>query len=139
MDLFVLGRSVPCRNRMVEPGTEGASLAWPVTMIAATLLMFGRTAAQGRRKTEKQPDTTLGRAIFSVWITTGMAMFLLMLFLSMSGRFDWHVFIAAVCALLGLANAASSLAALCFGGRPWRLHVSGLRRKAAANSHWNSK
>jgi len=86
-----------------------AFLAWPVTMIAATLLMCARIAAQRRRKPEKQPDTTLGRAIFSVWVTTGMAMFLLLIFLSMSGRFDWHVFIAVVCALLGLANAASSL------------------------------
>ncbi len=79
--------------------------AWPVTVIAAGLL----TAAGFMRKSAG-PDTTLGRAIGSIWIATGLSMFILFDALGFSGHMtDARVFLAGVSAMLGLANAACGL------------------------------
>ena len=81
-------------------------LAWPVTMIAASVLM----GALISRKAHNQPNTTIGRAIGSVWIAMGISMFILFMSLGISGRLvDQHIFVAVIAAMLGTANAASSM------------------------------
>jgi hypothetical protein len=80
--------------------------AWPVTVIAAGLL----TMAGFLRKDSAHPNTTLGRAIGSIWIATGLTMFILFDALSFSGHLtDARIFLAAASAILGLANAACGL------------------------------
>ena len=83
--------------------------AWPITMIAALVLMFVIVSRNEKRETEPRVETTVGRAVFSVWIAMGISMFLLLLFVGLSGRFNVHLFIAVVGSMLGLANAASSM------------------------------
>ena len=80
-------------------------IAWPVTMLTAAAVMSLPLA----RRQRSQPETTMGRAIGSVWIAVGIALFMILLSLGMSGRFDFHVFVGIVGALLGAANAASGL------------------------------
>jgi hypothetical protein len=80
-------------------------LAWPVTMVGACVLMGALISRQPR----SHPETTLGRAISSVWIAMGISMFTLLLSLGMSGRYELHVFVAIVGAMLGTANATSAL------------------------------
>jgi hypothetical protein len=82
----------------------GSKLAWPVTMIAAGITM----AVAFSRNKQGQPETTLGRAIGAVWSAMGIAMFVLLMSLVWSGRYDTHVFVAIIGAMLGTANAASS-------------------------------
>jgi hypothetical protein len=84
---------------------SGSKLAWPVTMIAAGILTgFGA----GRNK-NGQPETTLGRALGAVWAAMGMSLFIVLFSLGLSGHSDMHVFVAIIGAMLGSANAASSL------------------------------
>jgi hypothetical protein len=81
--------------------------AWPVTVIAAGLL----TAAGFMRKDCTHPNTTLGRAIGSIWIATGLSMFILFEALGFSGHMrDARIFLACAPAMLGLANVACGLA-----------------------------
>jgi hypothetical protein len=81
-----------------------SKLAWPVTMIAASIVLaFGI-----KRTTAGQPETTLGRAIGVVWCAMGISLFVVLVSLGMSGRYDTHVFVAIIGAMLGTANAASS-------------------------------
>jgi fatty acid desaturase len=82
-----------------------SNLAWPVTMVATGLL----TAVVASRMGSKEPDTTMGRAIWSIWIAVGVSLFVFCLSASIAGRIDQQTFIAAVAAMLGTANAASSL------------------------------
>jgi hypothetical protein len=80
--------------------------AWPISMIAAGIV----TVAVASSKGGGHPGTTLGRAIDSIWIAVGITMFLLFPALAVSGRLtDPHVFMAAVSAILGMANGASGL------------------------------
>ncbi len=82
--------------------------AWPVTVSAAVVV----TAVVIAVKIGHRPhaETTLGRAIGSIWIAVGTSMFLLFLSLGMSGHLtDQHVFVAVISAILGIANAASGL------------------------------
>jgi hypothetical protein len=80
--------------------------AWPVTMLIAVIV----TVAVVSFKERKHPETTLGRAIGSIWTALGISMFLLFLALGLSGRLtDPHLFPAAVSAILGMANGASAL------------------------------
>jgi hypothetical protein len=79
--------------------------AWPVTMIAAFIV----TTVVASRRTHNRPGTTLGRAISSIWVSMGISIFILLLSLGVSGRADEHTFIAIVGAMLGGANAASSI------------------------------
>jgi len=83
----------------------GATLAWPVTMTAAGVL----TGVVGGRVRGKRPETTAGRAIGSVWIAMGISLFTLLMSLSLSGRYDLHVFVAIIGAMLGMANGISSM------------------------------
>jgi hypothetical protein len=80
--------------------------AWPATMLAAVIV----TVVVASRKGGNHPETTLGRAIGSIWIALGVSMFVLFLALGLSGRLtDTHLFLAAVAAILGMANGASGL------------------------------
>jgi hypothetical protein len=79
--------------------------AWPVTVVAAALLTM-----VGFWRSESQPNTTLGRAIASVWIAMGISMFILFDALGFGGHLtDVRIFVAAASAMLGMANAACSL------------------------------
>ncbi|MGB8260842.1 MAG: hypothetical protein WCE75_10850 [Terracidiphilus sp.] len=80
-------------------------LAWPVTMIAASLVTWYGAG----RVSRNHPETTLGRSIGSVWIAMGLSIFIVLLSLALSGHYDERVFMAIIGGMLGLANAASSL------------------------------
>jgi hypothetical protein len=79
--------------------------AWPVTMIATSLI----TAFGATRAGDKQPETTMGRAIGAIWIAVGISLFIFCLCASISGRIEFQIFVAAVGAMIGTANAASSI------------------------------
>ncbi len=81
------------------------TLAWPVTMIAAGVI----TGIVASRSTGRHPDTTISRAILSIWIAMGSSIFILMMSLGISGRMESHLSVAIVGAMLGMANAASSI------------------------------
>jgi hypothetical protein len=80
-------------------------LAWPVTMIATSVL----TVALSIRKHDNHPPTTIGRAMAAIWISMGISMFILCLSLGLSGRAEQQVIIAVITAMLGTTNAASSI------------------------------
>jgi hypothetical protein len=82
-----------------------SALAWPVTMTVA----FLATAVVATNKARNQPKTKLGRAIASVWVAMGISLFVLMLAMGISGRLDSHTSVAIVGAMLGTANATSSM------------------------------
>jgi hypothetical protein len=86
-----------------------SALAWPVTMIAAGAL----TGVIASWQVRNQPKTTIGRAIASVWIAMGISMFVLFASLGFSGRLvdqvSQNAFIAVIAAMLGTANATSSM------------------------------
>jgi hypothetical protein len=80
--------------------------AWPVTILIAVIV----TVVVASRKAGNHPQTSLGRAIGSIWIALGISMCLLFPALGLSGRLtDQHVFLAAISAILGMANGASAL------------------------------
>jgi hypothetical protein len=82
------------------------TLAWPVTMTVASLLMI---ALGRRRKRARQAPTTAGRAIASVWIAVGISMFALLLALGLSHLLEERIFMSIVAAMMGTANAASAM------------------------------
>lgn len=85
-------------------------LAWPVTMIGASILM-GVIVGRRRSRPGARPKTNLGRAILSIWIAVGLSMFVLLDALGFSARgADWHISVAVAATLIGTANAASSMA-----------------------------
>jgi len=80
--------------------------AWPAIISIAVIV----TVVVASLKAGNHPETTLGRAIGSIWIALGISMFLLFLTLGMSGRLtDQHLFVAVISAILGMANGASGL------------------------------
>jgi len=81
------------------------SLAWPVTMIVASVL----TGVLASLNASRQPGTTVGRALMAIWIAMGVTTFCLMLSLGITHRLDSHISVAVVGAMLGTANAASSI------------------------------
>jgi len=82
-----------------------SNLAWPVTMIAAAVI----TAVAASRMSHGQPGTTLGRAIGAVWAAMGCSIFVLLMSLGYSGRYDGHIFMAIIGAMLATANATSAI------------------------------
>jgi hypothetical protein len=84
------------------------TLAWPICIVSAFVVMFAYIMLAGR-KSASQPDTTMGRAVFSLWIAMGISLILLLQALGASGKLDQHIFVAVVASLLGMTNAASSL------------------------------
>lgn len=81
-----------------------SNLAWPVTMVAAALVTGIVCAFIARDR----PATALGRAIGGVWMAIGCGIFVLLFSLAFSGRYDAHVFVAIIGAMLGSANAVSA-------------------------------
>ena len=82
------------------------TFAWPITMVAAAIL----TAVGFTRPRQHAPETTIGRAIGSIWTATGVTMFVLFDAMGFGLHFaDARVFFAAASAMIGLANAACSL------------------------------
>ena len=80
--------------------------AWPATILIGVIV----TVVVASLKAGNRPETTLGRAIGSIWIALGISMFLLFLALGLSGRLtDQHLFVAVISAILGMANGASAL------------------------------
>jgi hypothetical protein len=83
--------------------------AWPVTMTGAWLLCWAIIRKKRKNLPERKPATTIGRAIFSIWISMGVSLTLLLPALGFTGRFNQHVFVAIVAAMLGFANGASGM------------------------------
>jgi hypothetical protein len=85
---------------------NGSAWAWPVCVLIGLIVTVRVSSLRGG----KHPETTLGRAIGSIWIALGISMTLLFPALGLSGRLnDPHVFVAVVSAILGMANGASAL------------------------------
>jgi len=82
-----------------------SNLAWPVTMIAAGII----TAVGFTRGSRGTAETVVGRAIGGVWAGMGISTFILLMTLGLSGRYDGHVCVAIVGAMLGSANLASAI------------------------------
>jgi hypothetical protein len=80
-------------------------LAWPVTMIAASIA----TGVTISRMKKGQPGTTLGRAIGATWAAMGISLFVVLMALGLSGRYDLHVFVAIIGGMLGVANMTSAI------------------------------
>jgi hypothetical protein len=85
-------------------------LAWPVTMGVAFMLTWILALRKGSQSPaeRRQPGTTVGRAIGSIWIAMGISLFILLASLGFSGRGDQQVYIAVIAAMLGTSNAACS-------------------------------
>ncbi len=80
--------------------------AWPATTLVAVIV----TIVVASSKAGNHPQTTLGRAVGSIWIALGISMCLLFPALGLTGRLtDRHVFVAVTSAILGMANGASAL------------------------------
>jgi hypothetical protein len=82
-----------------------SSAAWPVTMVAAGAI----TGVIGARMGRGHPETTLGRAIGAVWSAMGASLFVVLMSLGFSGRYDEHIFVAIIGAMLAVANGASAI------------------------------
>jgi hypothetical protein len=82
-----------------------SNLAWPVTMIAAGIL----TGIGASRVSRGNPDTVLSRALGGVWTAMGISISVLLFSLAFAGRYDGHVFVAIIGAMLGFANLASAI------------------------------
>jgi hypothetical protein len=80
-------------------------LAWPVTMIAASIV----TGVGISRMKKGQPATTLGRAIGATWSAMGISLFIVLLALGLSGRYDLHVSVAIIGGMLSVANMTSAI------------------------------
>lgn len=89
----------------LAPGGNGRALAWPITMIAATLL----TVAIGRRRTARKPMTERSRFLTSLWGAVGGGIFIFAFPVAFSGHIEAQSFMAAIEALLGVAHVASGL------------------------------
>jgi hypothetical protein len=83
--------------------------AWLVTMGIAWVLCMAIILTKKKNQPERKPGTTIGRAILSIWIAMGVSLSLLLPALGFSGRFNQHVFVAVVAAMLAVANGASGM------------------------------
>jgi hypothetical protein len=83
--------------------------AWLVTMGIAWVLCMAIILRKKKNQPERRPETTIGRAIFSIWIAMGVSLSLLLPALGFSGRFNQHIFVAIVAAMLAVANGASGM------------------------------
>jgi hypothetical protein len=83
--------------------------AWLVTMMSAWLLCWAIIRSKKKNQPQHMPGTTIRRAISSIWIALGVSLVLLLPALGISGRFNQHVFVAIVAAMLGFANGASGM------------------------------
>jgi hypothetical protein len=83
--------------------------AWLVTMVSAWLLCWVIIEKKRKAMPVKRPETTIGRAILSIWACMGVSLALLLPALGFTGRFNQHVFVAIVAAMLAFANGASGM------------------------------
>jgi hypothetical protein len=83
--------------------------AWLVTMAGAWAVCMAVIWRRKKEQPRRSPGTTMGRAIFSIWIAMGVSLSLLLPALGFSGRFNQHIFVAIVAAMLGVANGASGM------------------------------
>lgn len=96
---------VACYVAMAWATLGHSNWAWPVTMSVA----WGVTAVVSSAKRRNRPRTRTGSSIGFIWAAVGISMFLLLISLSISGKADQHVMMACLSAMLGTANAASSM------------------------------
>ena len=82
-----------------------AEFSWPVTMIATALI----TSVFISHQTHSDAQTAMSRAVGSVWIGTGVSLFVVLASLGFSGRLDPHIFVAVLGGILGATNAMSSM------------------------------
>jgi hypothetical protein len=80
-------------------------IAWPVTMIAATVL----TIVVATKKKRAKPQTPISRAIASIWTAVGTAIFIFCFAVAISGHGEMHSYTAAIEILIGVANCAVSM------------------------------
>ncbi|MES2220193.1 MAG: hypothetical protein V4587_04420 [Acidobacteriota bacterium] len=80
-------------------------IAWPVTMIAATVL----TIVVATRKKKAKPQTSISRAISGIWTAVGAAIFMFTFAAAISQHAETHSYIAAIEIMIGIANCASSV------------------------------
>jgi hypothetical protein len=84
-------------------------LAWPITMVSASVLM-GLLVWLRKSNRVYKPETTKSRAIWATWLAMGISMFVLLDALGFSGKLtDWRIFAAVASTLVGTANASSSI------------------------------
>jgi hypothetical protein len=83
--------------------------AWLVTMTSAWVVCGAIISSKRKNQPERKPETRIGRAIYSIWLAMGVSLALLLPALGYSGRFNQHIFVAVVAAMLGLANGASGI------------------------------
>ena len=83
--------------------------AWLVTMMVAWVVCTAIIWSKKKNQPERRPGTTIGRAISSIWIAMGVSMVLIFPALGFSGHFNWHIFVAIMAAMMGVANGASGL------------------------------
>jgi hypothetical protein len=80
--------------------------AWPITVIAALLIMSAIRRARGMG----YPWTSSTRSIVAIWIAFGISAFVLFCALGMNGLVrDAHVIFAILAAMLGMVNGASGI------------------------------
>ncbi|MFZ1083326.1 MAG: hypothetical protein WAN35_00020 [Terracidiphilus sp.] len=83
--------------------------AWLVTMMSAWIPCWLIIRQKKKSIPQRSPETTMGRAIFSIWSAMGVSMCVLLPALGFSGRFNQHIFVAIVAAMLGVSNGASGM------------------------------
>jgi hypothetical protein len=81
------------------------TFAWPVTMVIAGLI----TGIVASRKADSGQETTLGRSMMSIWIALGISLFVFGMCAGIAGHTPQQVFVGVIAAMLGMANATSSL------------------------------
>ena len=82
-----------------------SEIAWPVTMVVAAIV----TGALAARVKRNQPGRTMGRAISAVWTAMGTSLFVVLMGLSISGRYEAHTYMAIVGGMLAVANGTSGI------------------------------
>lgn len=85
------------------PHGGGPLLAWPITMIFATLLTIGIA----RRRTRNIPRSEKSRALQAIWTAMGCGIFVFAFPVAFSGHFQGQSFMAAIEVMLGIAHVAS--------------------------------
>jgi hypothetical protein len=83
--------------------------AWLVTMMCAWVLASAIIWSKKKNPPQRRPGTTIGRAINSIWTAMGVSMVLIFPALGYSGHFNWHIFVAIIAAMMGVANGASGM------------------------------
>jgi len=83
--------------------------AWLVTMASAWVVCWAIIRSKQKNQPKQTPATTIGRAIYTTWAAMGVSLVLLLPALGFSSRFNQHIFVAIVAAMLGLANGASGM------------------------------